>query len=139
MIYIITNWGDDFSWHTEHSEATKYLEDLKKAHPGDEWDLIDRKVGRREGHDKVIWGMEGVYNLVTGELELVNRNWFWESAVTNFQELISKISRVEKVQKNIPVYMENVESEGQFINKVLRAFKGIEVQELNEWECKISK
>lgn len=129
--YLLYNAGDLHSIIMNKDDAEKYLEDLRKAHPEDEWDIEERQTGRSQGHmQPPVWAVEAVFDLQTGELLQVERNWLWPSTF-GLPELVCGI----KVSRFQPCYGPNTDDLNGYIRKVKGHFSKYQVTEvLNEYE-----
>jgi hypothetical protein len=83
MVYVISLHGDIHTIHTSGDEAESYLEDLKKVHPTDPYELTTHMTGRLPIHDKPIWCGAAIYDHASKVLRGFRRAWYWESQVTD--------------------------------------------------------
>lgn len=83
-VYVITENGEEYATLGTEAEALKYLDDLRKVYPAEEFELIPRRVGRLPGQEKMIWGAECVVDLLTFEIHGWAHLFLWESQTVLF-------------------------------------------------------
>jgi hypothetical protein len=97
----------------------KYLEDLKKVYPQEQWDYEVVPLGRLKGQVEAIWAGEAVVDLITGELHQWARVFAWRSACELWPEVSKNL-----IPRFYPIQFSTTE-ESQARRRVASALKNM--------------
>lgn len=119
VIYILTENGEPYTYHTDHAEADRYLRDLRQVYPQQDWDIEPKTTGRLPGQAVMIWGGECVVDLLTHEIHQWAKVYIWRGMAWKPPELH------EDIYKYLPMNFETT-NESEAVSVVKTRLAGLE-------------
>ena len=77
MIYVVTENGEPYTYHTIQEEAEKYIRELRQVYPQSDWDMDLKKTGRLPGQAEMIWGAECVVDALDHTIYQWMKVYLW--------------------------------------------------------------